>query len=355
MKIYNNNSIRITARLSGTDVFRNLNEGSTVTARIIERLGPKDAILDIRGSRVKAEFLKGVPLNSSISLSIDNRTENAIFLKIVYNREIEDSFNKLLEYTLFNPAEFKKNGLLELSRYISKNLSDLFLYNSFLLGLKEGRERKSSSTDLLNNLLKSGIKKETLIYLSYILNNLKNEQLYLLLMLFGHKLKLLHDPGKTDRNDNDPGKMLNDLFEEIEELDSGEKTDIINKILYLFSKDTSEENVSSGEIPYYENDRFKAIKYIINKNLAFFSFNLSYLKKTDVLINNQRSGLIISIFSENDTILNVLKEDLPDMEYSLKRYFKNIDVNFYCAGNVIEKIIEINSSLSFNNQLDVIV
>ena len=85
-----------------------------------------------------------------------------------------------------------------------------------------------------------------------------------------------------------------------------------------------------------------------------FSLDLSYLGNLEIIIKNNKAGINISIFCENDTGIKELKSDIDVLQSRVKKLInKEVYIFFYNSESVREKIIEINSSLTINNVLDV--
>ncbi len=97
MKIESSGTIRISGRSTIISLLNNLKKGSEHPAKIIERPSTKEAILEIAGKRIRAEFPKGVPGNNRLILKLENKQDNTFIFKIVSSTSKDGFIDKLSE------------------------------------------------------------------------------------------------------------------------------------------------------------------------------------------------------------------------------------------------------------------
>ena len=354
MKIDRSNTIRITGRELKLPAL-NLKRGVRISARILERIGDREAILDVAGNRLRAEFLSGIPSRSRISLIFEGRDSSTLLFRIA--RDHDASSLRLFDFSIFELDTLGRNELLAIRRYFKNGIEGIFNLNSSILRALAGKgERGRSLTDLLNRLLKMGMHKDDLIFLSYIfLGNRGIIDILISLLLFmgleGDALyKRFRRYGQDDLNAD-----MEKLSERIESLLTDEEgIELFRELLfYVASGEDSGRDFSQFEIPYFDSDGFKSVACIHTREGLVLSLELSGLGKLDILIKSLDSDLRISMFCENEEALVELKSSVDDLKARLADVKKAVTVDFYLSRDVMKKIIEINSPLVMNSIFDV--
>ena len=114
MKIDRTNTIRITGRTS-SHPFRNLKKGGELTGRIIERIGNREAIVDIGGSRLRAEFLNGVPTGDKIPLIFEKRDYSTFIFRIGKGDGGSSMLSKIFDFSILELDDIGRNELLNIA------------------------------------------------------------------------------------------------------------------------------------------------------------------------------------------------------------------------------------------------
>ncbi len=363
MKIEKNNAFRITGTNQSLNVLKNLSKGSGITAKITDRLNSKEAILDISGSRIRVDFLKGVPDTNNLYLLLEDKNNETYFFKILERSSEIKALDRMLEFTIFNLDDIKQASIGQINSFLRDGLPGIFAFNIFLMKIlrddSEFTDNRLSS--LLNKLMNLGIKMDNLIFLSFLLYSGKGfnfEQLLSILTILG--MAVYNNPTKftkSYKNEKSIQEKVEELFDEIEEQLKEKKCyDVIREIIDDISAiDLSDSKSNSyGEIPYYDDNDLKSIKYIFNKNSIVFSLDLSYLGNLDIIINIDKAGCNITIFCEKENSVKALKSEIDLLQSELKHLLdRNVHFFLYNNKKAVEKIIEINSSLNLTKTIDI--
>lgn len=355
MKIDRSNTIRITGRELKLPAL-NLKKGVRISARILERIGDKEAVLDVAGNRLRAEFLSGIPSRNRITLIFEGRDSSTLLFRMARDHDVS-SLRGLFDFSIFDLDALGKNELLAIRRYLKNGIEGIFNLNSSLFRALTGKGlRERSLTDLLNKLLKMGMHKDDLIFLTYIfLGNRGIIDILISLLLFmGLEGDALYKRFKRYSRQGDLIADMEKLSERIEALTDEEGIDLLRELLYyVVSGEDPGKDFSQFEIPYFDSDGFKSIACIYTREGLVLSLELSGLGKLDILIKSLASDLKISIFCEDEEALVELRSSVDDLKARLADVKEVVTVDFYISRDVIKKIIEINSPLVMNSIFDV--
>lgn len=363
MKINKNNIIRILHKTSTLDLLRNIKNGSTISAKIVERINAREAILEIAGNRVRVEFRRGVPRTGSLCLILESKRSSTFFFRISEGINNDKYISKLLEFTIFNIDNIKEVSLVELNRYIDNSLSGIFAFNSYLMKIMGDKRiyRDKWGSSILNKLLGYGIKVESLIPISYLFcgcGGFNIDQLLSIMMILGlPEYNSLSELKKSYKDDRSVQERVEKFFDEIERLLNKNNSremirDIIGNILRFVNSNIVD--ASTGEIVYFNDDEFRSIQYIFNDDAVIFSLELSYLGDIEILMKNYKDTFNLTIFCADNNSIKALKSDVDSLQSVLEcRLNKDVNIQLYNITSVIGKIIEINTSLSLNSLLDI--
>lgn len=359
MKIDRSNTIRITGRELKLPALRNLKRGVRISARILERIGDKEAILDVAGNRLRAEFLSGIPSKNRISLIFEGRDSSTLIFRTVRDHADVSSLRGLLDFSIFELDAIGKNELLAIRRYFKNGIEGIFNLNSSILRALTGKSiGEHSLTELMNKLLKMGMQKDDLIFLSYIFLNSRGiniNMLISLLLFMGLEGDALYRKFKRYSKQGDLIADIEKLSERIEALLMDEEgIELFRELLYYIAngEDRGYGDFSKFEVPYFDSDSFKFLECIYTRDGLVLSLELSNLGKLDILIKSFDSGLKISMFCEDEEALMELESSVDDLKTRLADLNKVVTVDFYISRDVIKKIIEINSPLVMNSIFD---
>ncbi|MBN2038958.1 MAG: hypothetical protein JW864_02885 [Spirochaetes bacterium] len=347
--------IKLPGHLLSKDLLRTLQQNSSLNVRIINVLNDKNAVLDIGGKRLKAEFLQGVPGSKNLHLILQRKVNNTFYFKISASKDSE-IIGEIIRFTVLNNSDIDKGKLYTLKSEL-KSIHSIFALNAALLklsGLTDSRNNSRKTAALFNLLLTKGVKYSNLQLISSLINGKDlpafriTDILSKLLPDFSllYKSKLLFDRDNLSKTVNE---FMNSLKNNITDK---KNTDDIRPLLDLLLSE-SLKNSPFGNIIYFDEKEFKVCDYIFNKNNIFISLNLSHLGELDIIIRDEGSNLIISFCSDEKDINLFLEKNITDLYSGIKNYYnKNVHVFFHNRVRVIEKIIEIISSLNQNYLLD---
>ncbi len=355
MKI-ESNQIKISGRISYADHLWNLKQGSRLSASIVERLDQKHAILNISGSLLRVEFRKSIPDSTNITLIFEKKAGNNFLFRIADQARQEELKSELLRSTVFNNTEIHKSLIYDLKLYIKQGINSIFALNKAFLGTAENYKKEKSKadkiTDLFNKLLLKGLKYETLMHISsYIYKGNESifRQFYFILA------QIMPDTYKHFFKQEN-SKISEQIIEFTSLIDKSllkdEKIETIRNILDIIKENPAKDD-RSGEIIFFDDNKFKTCRYINYRNNILLSFNLSHLGNMDILIKDEKTFYTLAFYCEEDNSLGALKSDINILKSSLKQYGRNkFHINFYNSGKVIKKIIEINSFIDIDYLVD---
>lgn len=357
MKIEKEHAVKISARTAAFEVLKNIKKGGAVTARIVERTGPRGAVLEIAGHRMRADFLKGVPLENRFTLVLADRSDRTLVFRIK-EREAGGQAAGMFDYTLYKAGDIDRAGLARLSRYIGDGVPGLFALNSFLMKLAGEKEKKDFSiTGFLNRLLRKGIKREDLLLLSYLFTGGRGGTRGILASLVtamgmeqGVGLEGVNeDPGDNQRL----GEKMDTLARLIgEQEESGGLEGFLGA--FLDPDDPGGRRVISGEIPFWEGGEFRPVRYLGREGSLIVSLELSVIGPIEILARDGAKAFQADFFLEKDGAREALERGAGTLKSALGRQLdKDIITRFYNSRDIAKKIIEINDFMVSHSGLDI--
>ncbi len=352
MRIEPANSIRVSLRTGMSDQLRDLQKGAELPARIVDRISGREAVLEIGGKRIQAEFQKGVPAGTMITLKLDNIKNNSFYFKLVDPAGREALARHVMEMTIFDMNRVQKN----ISAVLSKNPAGIFELNALLSGLHPGHDKKDEGlTRFLGLLMKLGVDKNTItdlsIFLSGIPVNSKAFQSLLLVLGFDREKIKKWTSGKTA----DYQTMIDGISNEITRLEGDDtKETVLRQLIGLLSDaGSTPSGYISGEIPFAGDDELYRVRYLGKDDAWVFSVNFSKIGLIEVVARENREGRHISIFCGSGETLDALQGSAGELTKNLKNINPDIYLNFYNTSLALNKIVEIYSYFSLNSVFDI--
>ncbi len=291
-------SVNLKSSREISDVVRKLKIGDTVAAKIIKSQG-NEAVLDINGKRLKADFINGIPDKNIIQLILTDKSSLNVVFKLA-DAGTHDSVSRLLQsFSLLSDSDTGKISLHSFIKYITSGNPDIFDLNLFLLGLRKGDKKISGQEKLFQMLMQKGLSLSSLNYINYILSS---DTPFLLIM---HLLNNFSEKKKSYPDEKEKDKAEKELLEILEQDDDGEITE---KIIDLFIKNGT-ENPDYSEIMLPKEDGFVKIDYIIYNKSFLCTIDLTFLGEIDIIIKDHENFNEILLFTEKNEAELMLSEN----------------------------------------------
>ncbi len=353
MQVKETGFIALKGPLSRNAKLKLLKIGDKLTVKMIEKLGNKEAILNLKGNLIKANFNQSIPDKSTLNLVLEGISNGKLLFSFEKNSNSVHLLSQLQNFSLFSIDDFTEYQLLILDKMFGTGLKDIFSINLMLyeVKLKKKIKKNNNLNNIIDLLTKKGVDQQKITIFSLLFSNMP-ELHYTLLRLF-------HSITEKKRNffleDDDFQSLVDETLNEesLKELfnnfNESEMTDFLGYFL-----DTNEQ-ISSGELYYFDNEERKRIDYIVNSNCLLFCFELTFLGKVEIIIRDKgKNNVDISIFAENNEKFKFLDQEKELLYNKLdKIYFSSININVINKQKVFEKIIAINRRLQLNSALDI--
>lgn len=349
------NQIRISGPAQSLDALRNLKEGSRLAVKITERLGQRQAVLDIGGSRVNAEFIQGVPKSGNLFLILDNKTGGTLYFRIADGYIEDDLMVELSKSTIINRNDLNKS-IYKLRLFLKEGMYSIFMLNKTLLKYNDNFDKNKNVEkllSLLNKLLSQGADYKNLVLVAVLLNHGKNRAADFLYLILSRIFPDYKEIFKKDNITKRIADFIDLLNKSIFENDKDDKLEVIRSLLELTISDSKDDNRRYGEILFFDEHEFKLCRYILNENNIVLSLDLSYLGSIDIVIKHDKSFCSVVFYCENDDSIAVLKSESKLLESALDFDGKTkIHIGFLNNKKAVKKIIEIISNIELNNLID---
>lgn len=310
-----------------SEVVKNLKIGQTVSARIIKSQG-NEAIIDINGKRLRADFVKGVPDKKVIQLILTDKSSLNVVFKLA-DAGSGDPFSKIFpSLTLFPKSEIENISLHSLVKFIASSAPDIFELNLFLLGLKKEDKKESGQDRFYKMLLGKGLSLSSIRYISYVLS--ANTPL----VFISHFINTLGWKKKDDEKEK-TGEEAEKEFLEILEQGGNE---IVECAIEVFAKEAWNNPLySSASVPYEED--FIEFDYIYYNDSFLCTIDLTFLGQIDIIVRDYNKVNEITFFpvkNETELYLNMGKNDLIDL-LELND-IKNVVIHVYNRKKMVDKL-----------------
>ncbi len=318
--------------------------GDTVSAEIITRKG-SEALLDIGGHRIRADFLRGVPEGNHIDLILTEKNGKNIVFALTAGRGLFREFSVFTNAVILSDEELNSFSIQNLVRFISSTGPGLFDISLFLLGLKRNGRKARELTDILKNMMDRGAGAGTLSYFSLLTSGRFSSEIvipYLYFMMLRGK--------KPDFMDENSRSAMDDEIESLlDEIDDGSLISLIDRIV-----GADENETFSDVVVLPDEDGMSICEYIFHGESCMVNFNLSGLGRICVLIKSLNKKLIVNFFTENQDVLNLMKEKNPLLLNLMEQNgIKKTDIGYYSMKKIVDKIHLWSSDFIIKSGFDV--
>ncbi len=352
MRIESTNTIRVSGRSGAVDHLGGLPKGAEITARIVERISGREAVLEIGGKRIHAEFQKGIPSGAVITLKLDDIKESALLFRMVDPGGRDALARRLMETTIADRALMQKN----MGGALAKRPAGIFELNALLLGLSPKAGKKEDGlTRLLGRLLKLGVDRGAITDLSVLLSGARFDtkafQSLLLILGFDRERIRKWTSGKTADYDT----VIDAIINEIDRLNAGEmkETAVRQLIGYATQGGETPAGYVTGELPFDDGDEMRPLRFLGKDEAWVFSVDFSAIGRVEVLARSIGDEYTVSVFCATVEALEALKGSTEELAKKMKAIGSGIQVNFHNTDQALNKIVEIYSYYSLNSVFDI--
>jgi hypothetical protein len=348
MNINPTGTISISVKSLARQVFRELSPGTQIQARVVERYGRHEALLDIGGVRIRAHFQGGVPGSGFLDLIMRGKSGDT-FLFSLQSATSRNGFpEKLQSFFIFPLKNISPDTSAAISRYLGSDPRSIFDLNMILAGQGHGLPGGG-----LANIFRSvSEKKDNPSWLLRL-------SLYLAGICLGEELAdslaaLSSDEKKQGRKEQERKKdekmaedEINTIAKEVDSMTEGkEKELLVRGIIEILAGDSGP---SGGiELPLIDSDGYIPLKCLFSENSWIFHAEFSKIGKTDIIARDTGSGFTIDIHAGNTLALKELKRAESDPEM----LSGGILIRVHDLKSSIDKLVAINGYFALNSRFD---
>jgi hypothetical protein len=352
MRIEPTGTIRVSGKSGVFDQLGDIKKGTELPAKIVSRISGREAVLEIGGKRIHAEFQKGVPAGAAITLRLEDIRDNSLFFKLVDPGGREAFARRLAEMTIADPGRIQAN----IASALAKHPAGIFELNALLLGLQTRQEKKDGGiTGLLGLLARLGIDKNVVSDLSLLLSGSRVDarafQSLMVIIGFDRERFRKWTSGKPESME----AIIDAVIEGISGINENEmKEAVLRQLIALLGNSTeTPTGYVSGELPFADDDETRPIHYLGKDDAWVFSIDFSAMGRIEVLARKARDGYYLSLFCGKHETLEALRQHEGELKKNIKNIDPDIHINFYNTAKAINKIVEIYSYFSLNSVFDI--
>jgi len=353
MKIEPSVTVTISGKTAVRSLFKGIREGAEIQARVVERVGSRDAIIEIAGRRIRAQFLKGVPAGGTMTLKLDAVSGESYYFRLAQTDAREAFIRQIMEMTIFDAGMIRGSIMRALGAALAKHPAGLFELNALLLN-RPHADKKDGLARFLDHLAQRGFDRASLADLSMLLSGVsvrsKHIQTLLFMLGFGEDRIRRLAAGKADG----PRSMINGILKEIQSIDGKEERDaaIRQMLTFLTEGEGTEEPYRAGEFAFPGESGFHSVRYLESGSSWLFRLDLSGIGRIEILAREMEREFPVSVFCENEEALALLKNGSGVLMSRIEHIHPNIYINFVNTQQAINKIVEIYSYYSLNSEFD---
>ncbi len=336
------NTLKIVSRVEVSDVLQKLSMGSKINAKILERLNNNEAILEIAKNRVRAEFQKGLPHSSIITLQLKEVFDNTYKFELFDKQKSNKLFESLADILIKIPHSMDKSFLYDVSKFLMQTNWGIFELNEYLILHYFNKGKNKNEQSLFKMLLQRGFSKNhiNLIQLLFMEKTFP-KSFYPLLAFLGTYLYK-----NKDLIQEESINLINNFLKEVDNKTDG--LEVIQKLIDLFNQQ-DQDNFIEVTFPFFKDKDDDQIKLMYNAESCIIRLDLTETGIIDIIIQ-KLDKVYISLFFEKQEALIESSESLDQ----LYKQLSNIDVtvSLFNSKQIINKIIEINKYQSVNSMVD---
>lgn len=354
MKIDPTNAIRITGSSIPADALRGIPRGAEIPARILDRLGPREAIIELAGTRVRAEFLKGVPPEGAVTLRLEEAGRASFLFKMVDPAAREELARLVMEFILPGRGGMRDTVIHELNAAMARNPSGILELNALLLG-RNPKDMDRGMARFLTHLLRLGASPAALADLSVILSGLGGPPAPLRALLRSLGFEERTRRGVTSSSEAALSGALETVIGDIEAIDDpAERESVLRRLVALLSENADDGETSrSGEFALCHDGAFHPVRYLEAGGSWVFSVEFSNIGVVELLAGEIRGSRFLSVFAGSSGALEALEKSKKNLMGRIKKIDPSIHINFYTTRQALNKIVEINSHYSVHSVFDI--
>lgn len=306
MRIDNAATITVSGKGGLVEAFKGLKKGGEIGARIVERIDTNRAIIEVAGRRIPAGFVRGLPPGSLLTLVLEKRSGTTLMFRLATADPHAAGRERLIGYTAFERTDLAG---IPFARASADGISGVYAYNSLLFRLAGGIERKGSMLDLLNALAARGIKKERLLFFSFLFSDFEGISLNCLVSV----LAVSDREGRRRHNqtlkgfveDLHSGEGLDGVLDAIADLadDSPDGGDFLRQLLMSLHGDAGARDLrAKSGVMYYFDDGFKEARFIGSPDAIVAVVDFSVAGRVEVLVKDRDGRISIDVYCQSDAL-----------------------------------------------------
>ncbi len=329
MKIDRINTLKITGNAAVKSALGAIPKGGKVEARVVERLDGGKAVLELAGKKITAEFLKGVPGDARFELVLESKRGNQFLFRLAGGGRAVRLTAELDPFLAGGAARLKEQ-VPRLKAFLD-GPGGIFSLNRHLAGL-HGGGGSDPLTNFVNALMVSGMKPERLSVFSYLLTRrrcINSERFGSIARLLSANIDAgdqLHD---IPADEQQLGEWVRDFIRDVGDcLDDESNRRQFREFMESLSGSRDADYVAPREysVPFFDGERFTELKVLEEGAFIVCAAEFSRLGPVEVVGSDAGGHISLSIFCENDKSVEILKQDLHDLQMSLKDARGGVDV-----------------------------
>ena len=306
MRIDNAATITLTGKGGLAEAFRSLKKGGEVGARIVERIDSHQAVIEVAGRRMTAGFVRGLPASNFMTLVLEKRSGSTLMFRLATADPQAAGRERLMGYTAFDRADIAR---IPFARASAEGISGVYAYNSLLFRLAGGAEKKGAMADVLNALAARGVKKEQLLFFSFLFSDYEGINLNCLISVLAisdREGRRRHNQSlKSFVDDARSGAELDEVLDAVDDLagDDPDGAEFLRQLLLSLRGDGKTADLQARHgVLYHFDDAFKEVRYIGSADAIVAVVDFSKAGRVEVLAKDRDGRIRIDVYCESEAV-----------------------------------------------------
>jgi hypothetical protein len=306
------------------------------------------------GTRVRAEFLKGVPSEGAVTLRLEEAGRTSFLFKMVDPAAREELARLVMEFILPGRDGIRDALIHELNAAMARNPAGILELNALLLG-RNPKELDRGVARFLGHLLRLGASPAALADLSVILSGISGPPAPLRALLRALGFEEAPRRGRAASPQTALDGAQEALIGNIDGIeDPAERESVLRQLAALLSESGDDGKESrAGEFALYHDGAFHPVRYLEAGGSWIFSVEFSNIGMIEILAGEARGSRFLSVFAESSGALEALETSRKNLDRRVKKIDPSIHINFHTTRQAFNKIVEINSHYSIHSVFDI--
>ena len=351
MKIQTNNNITIPEHSKTGQVLQNLKNGTTITAKIVEKFANNEATIQINDKQFRAHFQKGVPMSNILTLVLDGRKNGSLYFSLK-DHGISSSWIATLKPFLAGPMPEMSSDIY---KYLKSATLSLFELNRiFYKGDTQiaGKGLAALFNAIIHKIGSNPTWLQNLAY--YLTESTTGSSLAALIYAVSGESEQERRRERENREQNKRHNLDNDIKQITESIDNIIREGIFNDSNVFLTELLNlllDRDERGFELPVFNGAEYITLKCLPCGNQSWvFQSIFSVTGMVEILARKINHSFSLDVYVENEQLREMLYKQKK--EILLNAGVTDVVIQYHTRKVFLEKVFDITASLQQTGVFD---